>query len=270
MTPSMLWIPIGLYLAGWLLEFLRYWRAGTRIPALGGGLLAAGWGAHSLLVAAMLYDAGLTLSNLLLVVAWVAMVGYYVMLLRLRQTVFGFIVPPFAVAVLLVSDVLSLNPLLFSAPPVESELASRGLLIVHIVAVLAGHLLFALACLISILYLYQEHQIKAKLARRVINRLPSLGALTAMNHQAIALGFFFLSGGILLGILVGGVDTLPERLLSWRQIIPTLTWAVYAAFLLEHALRGLRGRFAALWSIAGFVVVVSSMVFEMFALFGRA
>ncbi len=102
------------------------------------------------------------------------------------------------------------------------------------------------------------------------SNLPSLGALDNLNYKAIILGFFFLSVGILLGMIVSGLQSPPFQLFSWRRTIPLLTWLVYAAFLMEHALQGRRGRFGAIWSISGFVIVTSSLVAELIFLVTRA
>ena len=100
--------------------------------------------------------------------------------------------------------------------------------------------------------------------------LPSLGVLDKLNYKAIILGFFFLSVGILLGMLVTGLHNEPFRIFTWRRAIPLFTWLVYAAFLVEHSLQGRRGRFGAIWSISGFLIVTTSLVFELVFLAARA
>jgi ABC-type transport system involved in cytochrome c biogenesis permease subunit len=45
---------------------------------------------------------------------------------------------------------------------------------------------------------------------------------------------------------------------------------VYAAFLLQRAFQGQRGRVTAIWSIAGFLVVMTSLVLEIYILASRA
>lgn len=264
MAPYFFWLPVLLYLIGWLLEFGRYWRGSPPRAWRGGGMMAVGWGAHTFLLASQLWGAGFTISALLDGVAWVSMVVYYGVHLRFRDAPFGFIFVPFSVALLLIT-ILTAG----ATAPLPANLGRGGsahtpMLIVHVVTVLAGHLLFALACLASIVYLYEEGRLKAKTVRSGRWRIPPLATLERMNHKAIALGFFFLSVGILLGVLVRGMDQgLGERALSPRQLVPVLTWVVYAVFLLEYTLQGKRGRFGAIWSIAGFVFIVGSILLEM-------
>lgn len=267
MSSYSFWLPVGLYFAGWVVDFGRYWRAAPPGTQWSGGLLAVGWGAHTIFLGSQLIDNAAALPNLLSGLAWVAIVIYYVILRRYEGPVFGFVFPPFAIAAMLVGALVSAQ----SIPSLDqlgvTPLAMRNVLITHIATVLAGHLLLSLACLFGIVYLYQERQIKAKMRGLMGNRLPSLGALEHLNFKAIILGFFFLSVGILLGVLLSGLKSLPLQLLTWRQVIPLATWLIYAAFLLEHSLHGRRGRFGAIWSIAGFMIVSTSLAFELVLVF---
>ena len=264
------WLPVGLYFLGWVLEFVRYWRATESGSQWGGGLLAIGWGAHTIFLGSRLLDEGFWLGNLLSGAAWLSIIAHYVVLRKYRGSIFGFIFPPFAVAALLVAGLVSSQ---FIAPSEQLGFTpsfAQNLLITHIITVLAGHLLFALACLFALAYLYQERQLKTKMQSVKESRLPSLGALDTLNYKAIILGFFFLSVGILLGMLVTGLGNQPFQLVTWRRAIPLFTWLVYAAFLFEHSLQGRRGRMGAIWSVLGFLVVSSSFAFEMVFLFTRA
>lgn len=263
MTNWLFWIPIALYLAGWLGESLRYWSdVGERLR-WSRGLLAVGWGAHTLLVAALVVEAGIDLVVLLIAAAWLAIGLYYAAMQRRASAVFALILPPFAIALLITAFFTSGRALMGAEALGLTLPATRNILTAHIVAVLAGILLFGLGCLVSILYLMQERRLKTKHTAFTGRRLPPLGALEGYNHKAITLGFFFLTLGLLLGLVVAGVNTLPHRVFSLRQVIPTLVWLVYAVFLLAHDLQGRRGRFGAIWSIVGFVVVVTSLVFEI-------
>jgi ABC-type uncharacterized transport system permease subunit len=263
-------LPIALYLTGWLVEFVRYWRASRAAPFWSGGLLAMGWGAHTFLLAYSIWGGGFQLATIVSLVAWAALIVNYAVHLRWGNAVFGFIFPPLAAGLLLTTGLLAEEGLSRPAGLLLNPAAWRIGLITHIVSILAGHTLFAMACLFSIVYLYQEHRIKAKVIRLVFSRLPSLSTLDRLNHRAIALGFFFLSLGILLGIGVGGLEAMPERALGLRQLVPIVTWVVYAAFLLQRTFQGQRGRVTAIWSIAGFVVVMTSLFVEIYILATRA
>jgi ABC-type uncharacterized transport system permease subunit len=268
-TSYFLALPVGLYLTGWFVEFVRYWRGGAGAPIWSGGLLAMGWGAHSFLIAYGIWNEGVGPAAVLSAVAWVTMIVNYAVHLRWRNAVFGFVFPPLAAGLLLSTLLLGSEGI--AAPDLEAHRAAWQVgLITHIASILAGNLLFAMACLFSIAYLYQEHQIKAKLIRLVVSRLPALSTLDRLNQRAIALGFFFLSAGILLGIGVSIAEAMPAREIGPRQIVPTLTWLVYAGFLLQRAFPGRRARITAIWSIAGFAVVMTSLAVELWVLTTRA
>lgn len=272
MSTLLFWLPVAFYLAGWLGEFVSYaslHRDRDRYR-WSGGLLAIGWGAHTLLLAYLLREWELQVSTMLNMASWAAMIFYYIVLLRMRSTVIRLVFPPLAVALLITAFFSVGRDLLGEDGFALTLTTTRNILTAHIISVLAGTLLFGLACLASIVYLYEERQIKAKLRGLLPSRLPSLATLERYNHKAITLGFFFLTIGLLLGLVVAGINTLSHRLFSVRQVIPTLVWLAYATFLLAHDIQGWRGRFGALWSIAGFLVVITSLVFEIFFLVSKA
>ena len=263
MTVWLFWIPVGLYFAGWLAEFFRYGSGlGDRLR-WSRGVLGVGWGAHTFLLISLAVQDGLVLSVLLIGAAWLAILLYYIVMQRHPMAVIPFVFPPFAVALLITAFFSSGHILVGPEAVGLTHASTRNLLTVHIVSVLAGILLFGFACLASIVYLVQERRLKSKLGGLAGSRLPSLGALEIYNHKAITLGFFFMTIGLLLGLVVAGINTLPHRMFSLRQVIPTLVWLVYAVFLLSHDLQGRRGRFGAIWSIVGFAVVVTSLIFEI-------
>jgi ABC-type uncharacterized transport system permease subunit len=261
MSGNLLWVPVAVYLVAWLAEFGVQWSRPPRGAPFLRSVLAVGWGAHTFLLAASLMRAGPSLAALLNGTGWITMIGYYGVWRSGRLRPLGQVLLPLAIALLL-SSILTAEEGLVRAAPLGTEWLWRNLLIAHIVALLAGHLLFAMACLSSIAYLVQERQIKTK-ARPLSARWPALGTMETLTHRSVGLGFLFLTIGILLGLAVSGAENLRTRLLEWRLVIPVASWIVYAGFLLVYDYRGRRGRFSAVWSIVGFVFVLASLVFEM-------
>ena len=259
----LVWLPTGLYSLAWIVEFVRFWRQEYQGSRLSAGMMAVGWGAHTLLVLVAMVQSPFSVPANLMALAWAAMVLNYIWYGRKDALVISYIFPPFAIAMLIAAAFFyGITPMGVD-PALRSATYYRALLLTHIRTAILGHLLFALACVVSIAYLYQERRLKVKIAPMRPVRLPALGVLEQLNHRAITLGFFFFSLAIILGLLVVGLTNLPHRLFSFRQMIPTLTWLVYAAFLLVHDLRGRRGRFGAIWSIGGFIVVMGSLIFEI-------
>ena len=263
MNVFLFFVPIFLYLAGWLGESYRYWLGRGEGPRWPSGLLLVGWGAHAILLAWMMVEGAAGSATVLTAVAFLSILIYYGLMRKVNSDVFPLVFPPLSIA-LLITAFFSFGGRLAPTDGGGWEWAfAPYLLPAHIVAVLSGFILFGLACLASIFYLYQESLIKEKAAAAAESRLPSLGRLENYNHRAIVLGFFLLTIGLLLGLMVAGVETFSARMFSFRQAIPTLTWLVYAAFLIIHDLEGRRGRFGAIHSIIGFAVVVISLVFEV-------
>jgi ABC-type uncharacterized transport system permease subunit len=269
MTTSLFWLPVALYLVGWLAEFLRYWSDWGDRLRWSRGMLGVGWGAHTFLLVALAVQDGFNLSLLLLAASWLALLLYYLVMQRRPSAVLPFVIPPLSIALLITAYFSSGDGLVATRDLGLTLPATRNILMAHIASVLGGTLLFGLGCLVSIFYLVQERRLKSKLGAVGTTRLPSLGALENYNHRAITLGFFLMTVGLLLGLIVAGVNTLPHRMFSLRQVIPTAVWLVYAVFLLAHDLQGRRGRFGAIWSIIGFAVVVTSLISEIVILTSR-
>lgn len=262
MNSLVIWLPVVLYLAGWLGEFVRNWSFGGGRPRWGPGVLAVAWGAHTVLLVMLGLESLSALPTVLAGVAWLAVAVYHLVARRLPGDAAHFVLPPLTIALLIAAFVNEQG----AGLPGD---AARLVLTVHIIAVLAGFLLFAMACLFSIFYLLQERALKHKQAAPLMRRLPSLGALEHHNHRAVMLGFFFLTVGIFLGLAVAGLETLEQRVFTLRQLVPAAVWLLYAAFLLFHDLQGRRGRFGVLWSIVGFLVVLLSLVMEIAIVAGR-
>jgi ABC-type uncharacterized transport system permease subunit len=261
MSGNLLWVPVAMYAAGWLAAFGTHWSQPPRSAPMVGTILAIGLAIHSVLLVMTLANTGMRVGSLLSIAAWASIVAYFGASRSARLRALNLVVLPLAIALLL-SSILVTEETLVRAPDVHNEWVWRNLLTAHIVALLAGHLLFALACLSSVAFLLQERQLK-KRSTLLSNRLPSLGTLETVTHRSVGLGFLCLTIGILLGLAVAGAENLRARLWDPRLAIPVTSWVVYAGFLLVYTYRGRRGRFSALWSIAGFSVVLVSLVFEM-------
>ena len=269
MTSYLFWLPIGLYTSGWLVEFSRFLRGPQLLPRVGGGLLAMGWGAHTLFLALQVTNGATALAQALVATGWLSLVVYYLVQRQRPNTVYGFIFPPFAIHLLLIAALVVNRDLSAQSLGLDSRWVFQTALVVHILSFLAGNVLFLLACMFSIFFLIEEGKIKSKAIRLAPSRVPSLGVLDRLTERAVAPGFFLFSLGMLMGLFLGGPGDLSARILTWRDLASILTWLVYAAWLLERFVFGSRGRFMAMWSIGGFVVVLSSLAAEMWVLMNR-
>jgi cytochrome c-type biogenesis protein CcsB len=128
----------------------------------------------------------------------------------------------------------------------------------HVAPAFLGYALFALASCLSLVYLLQERQLKAK-RRGVFRRLPSLETLDDLTYRCVAWGFALFTIGIVTGSLLA--KAMWGTFWSWEpvQILSVLAWLLYA-LLLQTRSAGWRGRRAATLTIVGFALLIVSFL----------
>ena len=151
-----------------------------------------------------------------------------------------------APALILPSDIKELNPLLKS-----------GWLGVHTSFAVLGDAAFAFAFIVSIMYLIQERQLKAKHLGAIFHRLPSLDVMDTLGYKALTFGWPLFTLGMLTGSIwansAWGTDWSWDPKETWSLI----TWVMYLALLHLRTI-GWRGRKMAFLSIIGFIFVLIS------------
>ena len=154
--------------------------------------------------------------------------------------------------------------------PVEPQGIFKSFwLISHVSAVFIGNAAFAMACGIGILYLIQEHGIKAKNTGFFFKRLPSLDMLDTTGYTCIIVGFTLLTFGLITGFVYA--KTVWGRFWSWdpKEVWSGITWLFYAALLHERLTVGWRGRRAAVMAIIGFAILMFTFLGVNFLLKGH-
>jgi len=140
---------------------------------------------------------------------------------------------------------------------------------VHVSSLLFAYASFALACVLGVVYVLQFTEIKKKHLGFLYTRLPSLQILDVMNSRAVAIGWVFLSVGVVAGLLWAAQAraVAPENLnlqaMSLddpKVLIALITWAVYSFAVVARRTLGWTGRRAAWLSAAGFVIVLLNFV----------
>jgi cytochrome c-type biogenesis protein CcsB len=178
-------------------------------------------------------------------------VVFLVMELRYRIAALGPFMLPLVVVlmvpVLLQSaDIRELNPVLKS-----------GWLGVHTSLAVLGDAAFAFAFIVSIMYLIQERQLKARRLGAIFHRLPSLDIMDTISYKALTLGWPLFT----LGMITGSIwaNSAWGTYWSWdpKETWSLITWVIYLALLHLRTI-GWRGRKMAFLSIIGFVFVLVS------------
>jgi cytochrome c-type biogenesis protein CcsB len=131
---------------------------------------------------------------------------------------------------------------------------------IHVVLSFLGDAVFALAFSVSLLYLLQERRLKTHRGRGMLRHLPSLETLDRLNYTCLVWGLILLTLGIVSGII--WAHTAWGRFWSSdpKLVFSMVTWAIYVVLLQGRMTAGWRGRWAATLTIAGFAVILLSLV----------
>ena len=140
---------------------------------------------------------------------------------------------------------------------------------VHVSSLLFAYASFALAGVLGLTYVVQFKEIKKKHLGYFYTRLPSLQILDVMNSRAVAVGWLFLTLGLVVGAIWTGQaraaapddPNLQAMALNDPKIfVAVVTWVVYSFALLARRAMGWSGRRAAWLSAAGFAIVLLSFL----------
>jgi ABC-type uncharacterized transport system permease subunit len=153
----------------------------------------------------------------------------------------------------------------------------KTILLTHIALILIGDSLFALAFIVSLIYIFQERKIKNKKNLKLFDKkdgqLPealhlgrgyNLELLDNMNYQCLKIGFPFITLGIVMGIYLSGSLFKTFMAVKPIEIMSLITWLIYAVLLHERMAKGLRGKRAAIFSVIGFLLILFSLSFSFY------
>lgn len=237
-----------------------------RSPAVGRAattLLGAGALAHAFVIGMQTMEIGHVpfagTTQAISTFVWLFVLAYLYTEMASDERGMGVFVLPIVIA-------LQLVPAL-GTPGVEprSAILESPMFWTHVSAMLFSYASFALAAVISITYLLQFKEIKAKHLGYFYTRLPSLQVLDVMNSRVVFIGWTFLTIGISFGAFwavqvqsiapddprVGAMSIVDPKIL-----VALITWFVYSFQMVARRALGWRGRRAAWLSAAGFVIVL--------------
>jgi cytochrome c-type biogenesis protein CcsB len=215
----------------------------------------AGWAVHTVALILRALELGApplgTLPDAISVAVWVIVLLEVVLEQRTGVHVLGAFVLP--VAVMLSFKATSARP-----GGLAPALASAWIWI-HIALAMVGIAAFVFNFAGAIMYLLQEHQLKAKRPGAFYYRLPSLQTLDRLTFRTLALGFPFLTTGLVLGALWARVAWGSAFTFDPLAFFSLLAWLIYAGTLAGRAVAGWHGRRAAYFSIVGFVALALTL-----------
>jgi cytochrome c-type biogenesis protein CcsB len=216
---------------------------------------AAGWAAHTLALVVVAVETGRpplsTLPNAVSVAVWVVVLLQMIVERQSGLKVLGAFVLPVVL-------VLSLKSSL-GRPVTLAPALGNAWVWIHIALALIGIAAFVLNFAGALMYLLQERQIRAKRPGRFYYRLPALETLDHLTYRTLALGFPFLTTGLILGALWArtswGSVFAPDPLAFFSVV----AWLIYAGTLAGRTAAGWHGRRAAYYAIVGFAALVLTL-----------
>lgn len=144
------------------------------------------------------------------------------------------------------------------APSPANPLLRSGWLYVHVLLLFAGYAMLFVTFVAGLMYILQERELKSKKPRSFYHRLPPLEQLDDLAHQTLALGFPFMTAGIISGALWAAAEWGPKWPLDPKVALSFVTWLIYLALIFTRWTAGWRGRKAAYFAIAGFMATVAT------------
>jgi len=147
----------------------------------------------------------------------------------------------------------------------QQEIASAGWpLAVHVVLAMGSAGMFAVAALLVVMLALQDAAIRGGRSGGWLATLPPVESLERALFSVIGIGTAALTVAILAGLLF--VTNLFAQHLVHKTVLALIAWAIFACLLFGRWRFGWRGRKAARYTIAGFLVLAFAYFGSKFVL----
>ena len=258
-------IPLLLYAIAGVAYAIHFWQRGARSGQLATLALGAGALVHTFIIGMQTMQVGHVplagTTGAISAFVWVLALAYLYTEMTTGERAMGLFIAPLLVALQLIPAIG--NSVSARPPVLESRWFET-----HVSSLLMAYAAFALACVISVTYLLLFKELKGKHLGVFYARLPSLDNLDRMNSRAVAIGWIFLTVGLLVGgvwlLQVGSATADPRvqamSLFDPKIFIVLLCWGVYTFELYARRAIGWGGRRAALLSAIGFAILMLNFV----------
>ena len=231
-------------------------RAALREPAL--YLAAAGWLAHAFWLAGALRplgDAAMSIADSASLMGLVIGAG----------GALAIVSPAYRTVAALVLGIAAMLAAGTGSLPQAREVAGSGWpLAVHITLALGAAGMFAVAAVLVVLLALQDRQLRSKRPANWLTSLPPVESLEHAMFTVIGTGLAALTVAILAGLLF--VTNLFQQHLVHKATLALTAWLIFTVLLIGRWRFGWRGRKAAAYTIAGFVVLALAYFGSKFVL----
>ena len=185
--------------------------------------------------------------------AWCTVLLYFAMDIRYKVGLLGAFIMPVVFFLMLGSAMMSRE--VKTVGEISAALSSYWLGI-HTLFAFMANAAFALAFVLGVMYLVQEHYLKSKHLGDLFERLPDIQTLDYLNYRLISVGF----PALVIAMVTGSLWAHSAFGGFWRgdprEVLSLVTFLIYALILHSRLMAGWRGRRAAVLSIIGFVFVI--------------
>jgi ABC-type uncharacterized transport system permease subunit len=136
--------------------------------------------------------------------------------------------------------------------PIRTDLG--GGLLLHIGSSILAYAVLTLAAAQAALLAAQDHQLKHRHTRGIIQILPPLQLMESMLFELLWVGVILLTIAIASGFVF--VDNIFDQGVAHKTILTILAWAVYSVLLWGHYQLGWRSQTAIRICLAGFILLI--------------
>jgi ABC-type transport system involved in cytochrome c biogenesis permease subunit len=255
-------IPLALYVLAGIAYAIHFAQRQPSVGRLATTLLVAAALAHTFVIGMQTMEVRhvpfANPSRAISTFVWLLALSYIYLELSSDERSMGVFILPIAVALQVIPTI---DPGVERADP----LLDSPWFWVHTSSLLFAYASFALAGVLGLTYVVQFRAIKQKRLGFFYTRLPSLQILDLMNSRAVAVGWIFMTLGLVVGFIwatqARAAAPYDLRLQAFsfgdpKIFVAVLAWGVYSFSVVARRAMGWHGRRAAWLSATGFVIVL--------------
>jgi ABC-type transport system involved in cytochrome c biogenesis permease subunit len=185
---------------------------------------------------------------------------YFVVEHLIRLKVYGTVLVPVALVLLVVAQLLGAGAPGVRPPAEELALLDNWRVVAHVALIVFANAGFLIGAAASGAYLVLEAQLKGHRTATLFKRLPSLAQTDLVARRAIVFAFPAYTAGLLLGILRAVEVNVSGWMFDPRIMLSGVVWVIYGTYLYLHYARNLQARTAARIALVGAVFVIALAV----------
>jgi ABC-type uncharacterized transport system permease subunit len=194
-------------------------------------------------------------NSTLVLLAWALLVLYFVLEHFIKVKIYGAVLVPTAVLLLVIAGFLS-GATPRGLTPEEIELLDSWRVGIHVALIIFANAGFAIGGAASALYLVLDRQLKRHKTSPFLRRLPSLAQTQSLARRAIVLAFPAYTAGMALGTIRAIETDVTGWYFDARVMLSGFVWLVFAVYLVRVYRHGVSGKTASWIALIGLLFVV--------------